>query len=245
MAIDNPLEKIQAILDEKDDPIFGKLVAASALFNPAMKVVAMAKSLIDAGNASDRLKAAIRALCGELQRLDKNMPSNPDQALEQDWFARGVKILIEEAERSTTVERAMLLAKALAHGCFPSDEDKHRQQDVASYIHDLARLGSDDVQMLRLLCEAHGDAIKTTPNMHDPNYFTANFEKFKKLESEQRIHPDDTVSLCARLSGFGLAYEVPRNTNKQAVGEHCFRPTRRGVYVLSLLNAAERDRPGV
>ena len=241
MAIDDPFGKIQAIFDEKEDALFGKLVAAGALFNPALKVAAMVKSLLDSRNSTEKLHSAFRALCGELQRLDKRLPSNANEALEQDWFARSVKVLIEEAERSTTVERAMLLAKALAHGCVPGDDDKHRRENLASYIHDLAQLGSDDIQMLKLLCEVHAEAIRTTPNMHDPNYFTANFERFKRLESERGIHPDDTVASCARLSGFGLAYEVPRNTNKQAIGEHCFRPTRRGVYLLSLLKAAELD----
>ena len=75
--------------------------------------------------------------------------------------------------------------------------------------------------------------------MHDPSYFTEHFEEFKRMATDLNIHVDDRIALGARLSGFGLAYEALRNTNRQSPGEHCFRPTRRGVYLLSLLEAAE------
>lgn len=62
----------------------------------------------------------------------------------------------------------------------------------------------------------------------------------KQLAEQAKIHPDDSVSVCARLMGFGLAFEVARNVTRQSPGEHCFRPTRRGVYLLSLLDAASK-----
>jgi len=95
--------------------------------------------------------------------------------------------------------------------------------------------------MLRLLRDDYREGIQTTPNMHDPNYFTEHFGSFKQMASALKIHPDDCVALGARLSGFGLAYEA-RNIQRQAPGEHCFRPTRRGLYLLALLEAAEAPR---
>jgi hypothetical protein len=109
-------------------------------------------------------------------------------------------------------------------------------------MRDLAQLGTDDVQMLKLLRDAYWEPIRTTPNMHDPNYFTEHFDNFKRMATNLNIHPDDCVALGARLSGFGLAYEATRNTSRQTPGEHCFRPTRRGLYLLSLLEAAEAPR---
>ena len=149
-----------------------------------------------------------------------------------------MQVMMEEAARSVDNERATKLGIAVAHGCFPTGDNAHRQEDLASYIHDLARLGTDDVEMLKLLRDAYREPIRTTPNMHDPNYFTEHFAEFKKLAADLGIHPDDCVALGARLSGFGLAYEVMFNSSRQTPGEHCFRPTRRGVYLLSLVEAS-------
>ena len=170
------------------------------------------------------------------------LPHDAEAALTSVWFRRAVQVLIEEAARAANQERAVTLAVAAAHGSFPNEENRHRQEDLASYIRDLAQLGTDDVQMLKLLCDAYREPIKKTPNMHDPNYFTEHFEEFKRLATELNIHVDDRIALGARLSGFGLAYEALRNTSRQTPGEHCFRPTRRGVYLLSLLQAAETPR---
>jgi hypothetical protein len=96
--------------------------------------------------------------------------------------------------------------------------------------------------MLKLLRDAYREPIKTTPNMHDPNYFTEHFPEYKEMAAALKIHPDDCVALGARLGGFGLAYEVMWNSSRQSPGEHCFRPTRRGVYLLSMLEAADAPR---
>jgi Tfp pilus assembly protein PilP len=128
---------------------------------------------------------------------------------------------------------ARSLARVAAHGCFPSKENKHRQEDLASYIHDVARLGKDDIQMLRILRDSYKDVFRNDPNLRDPNQFTNHNESFKHAAEKLNIHPDDRLALGARLSGFGLAFEsVPQE-------EHFFRPTRRGIYLLALLEAAE------
>lgn len=54
-----------------------------------------------------------------------------------------------EAISAEDEKRAQLLARVAAHGSFPTRQDAHRQQDLATYIHDLARLGTDDIRMLR------------------------------------------------------------------------------------------------
>jgi hypothetical protein len=53
-----------------------------------------------------------------------------------------------EADRAANDEHARLLGRVAAHGCFPTGEDANRQEDPASYIHDLARLGTDDIRFL-------------------------------------------------------------------------------------------------
>jgi len=235
MAIDNRIDKIREILDERDDDLLAGLIQVGG-FEPIMAVVAAVKGVLDGEERYDRVRAALRALCDELESLSADLPSDAAVALNSEWFRRAVQVMIEEAARSASVDRAARLAIAVAHGCFPNGENSFRQEDLASYIRDLAHLGTDDVQMLKLLRDAYRGA---PPNMHDPNFFTERFDKFKSMATDLNIHPDDSIALGARLAGFGLAYEATRNTSRQSPGEHCFRPTRRGLYLLSLLDASE------
>jgi hypothetical protein len=239
MAIDNRIEKVRGIADEENDELLAALIPLGAVFSPVLAVIAALKSVVDGVQATDRVRKCIGALCDELQSMQDRLPHDADSAMNAPWFKRAVQVLIEESSRARDSEHAMKLGRVAAHGCFPDAENKHRQEDLATYIRDLATLGTDDIQMLRLLCEVHEEGIRVTPNMHDPAYFTKNFDKFKGKAQSLGIHEDDRISLGARLSGFGLAYETARAPTTQSPGEHCFRPTRRGVYLLSLLQAAE------
>jgi len=149
-----------------------------------------------------------------------------------------VEVLITQAVQSADEQNASQLGKAFARGCFPDPENEHRRQELATYLRDLAQLSLEDVRMLRILRDVNASAIRTYSNLHDPNPFTQNFASFKTQIAELKIHPDDALSTCARLAGFGLAVEAARNTSFQAPGEHCYRPTKRGLYVLTLLQAA-------
>jgi hypothetical protein len=91
--------------------------------------------------------------------------------------------------------------------------------------------------MLKILRDAYKDVFRNDPNLRDPNYFTQHNESFNHMADELEIHIDDRLALGARLSGFGLAFEsVPQSEG------HFFRPTRRGLYLLSLLEAAETSK---
>jgi hypothetical protein len=53
--------------------------------------------------------------------------------------------------------------------------------------------------------------------------------------AQAKIQPEDFYASCARLNGFGLAIEVPRNTSRMHVHEYSFRPTHRGLALLECL----------
>lgn len=242
MAIDSVTDKIREIIGEEDDELLGALTQVGGVFQPVVAVAATVKAVVDKADRHHRVCLSIRALCNELDAIREQLPQDATDVLKQPWFRRAMRVMMEEAARSEDESKARQLGVAVAQGCFPADDNGHRQEDLASYIHDLARLGTDDVQMLNLLRDVYREPIRTTPNMHDPNYFTQHFSEFKKMASELKIHPDDCVAIGARLSGFGLAYEVMFNSSRQSPGEHCFRPTRRGVYLLSLLEASETPK---
>lgn len=235
MPIDDPIDQIRQVIDEPDHDLLGGLIHISAVFEPVMAVIAAVKAVIDTHERYERVRVALRALCNELECMRESLPVDAAAALNSEWFRKAVQVMIEETARSVSNDRAIHIAVALAHGCFPRQEDSRRQEDLANYIRDLAQLGTDDVQMLKVLRDCYGGG---SPNMPDPNYFTERFDEFKRIANNLNIHPDDRIALGARLAGFGLAYETVRNTSRQTPAEHCFRPTRRGLYLLSLLEAA-------
>lgn len=236
MAIDDRIEKIRGILDEQDDEVLGELLPIAAVFHPVLSVIATVKGILDAKECKARFVAALRALCDELQSMQEKLPDNAQSALESTWFRRAVQKLIEESMRASNKEYAIMLARAVAHGCFPDGENKHRQEDLASYIEDIARLGTDDIRMLKLLRDAYATAIRNAPEMDNPNIFAGEYKSYEHRAGELGIHPDDRIALGARLCGFGLAYESPV---QPFPGKYFVRPTRRGLYLLMLLDAAE------
>lgn len=239
MAIDDPLEKIRQLANDNNVDLVGAALQVGGMFAPEFKVFGIAKGILEGQLKGNSLKIAVFALCDELQRLQAHWPSDFESALETVWFRRSVTALMDEAARAANDDHARLLGRVAAQGCFPAGENKHRQEDLASYIHDLAQLGSDDIQMLKLLRDANRDLISRAPNLNKADVFTERFGEFKRMADTLKIQPDDRIALGARLSGFGLAYEAVRNTTRQSPEEHCFRPTRRGLYLLSLLEAAE------
>jgi hypothetical protein len=214
------------------------LLQAGGLFSPVIAVIAVAKGVLDISEVKARIWTAIRSLCDELEKIRDRWPPDAESALKNSmWFKKVVQVLMEESLRAPSEERAILLARAAAHGCFPNDENRHRQEDLASYIRDLVQLGEDDIQMLKLLRNAYKDVFNNDPNLRDSNRFTQHNDGFKQAAQKLNIHPDDRLALGARLSGFGLAFE-----GVAQMAEHFFRPTRRGFYLLSLLEAAETPK---
>lgn len=239
MAIDDPLEKIRQLVKDGDLDGIGAALQLGAMSSPVFKIFAVAKGIADGYRKGEKVTIAIHALCDELERIQEQWPKDLEKSFETDWFKRAVTVLMEESARAVNEDYARLLARITANGCFPTGQDAHRQENLASYIHDLARLGTDDIQFLKLLKNANLDAIKTAPNLNMSDAFILHFDEFKREAASLGIDPDDTVSLGARLGGFGLAYEAPRNNSRQSPVEHCFRPTKRGLYLLGLLEAAE------
>jgi len=232
MAIDDPLEKIRELAKSGDFDGIGAALQLGGMVSPLFKVVSTAKNIAAGYKSGEKVRIAIIALCDELQRTQDRWPKDLESAFDSDWFKRAMTTLMEESARAVNEDYARLLARFTAQGCFPTEE-KHRQEDLASYIRDLARLGTDDLQMLKILRDAYKDVFRNDPNLRDPNHFTNHNESFKHAADKLNIHPDDRLSLGARLNGFGLAFEsIPQD-------EHFFRPTRRGIYLLSLLEAAE------
>jgi hypothetical protein len=248
MLIDDRISKIQEIIGPHvedpmrtfiDEELTSGLIVGGAFFSPILAVVAAVRRVLSTQDRDGRLRAAMRAMCEELYSIRESLPSNAEEALRGKWFSRATRIVIEEAARAEDEDKAVLLALVTVYGCFPDDANKHRQEDLASYIKDLAKLGVEDIRMLKLLEESYKSAVAQAPHLNMADMFSQNYDAFKRSAHEQGFNPDDCISLGARLSGFGLSYEAPRTTTRQSPMESFFRPTLRGLYLLSLLRKAE------
>jgi hypothetical protein len=231
MAIDKPFEKIRQIASEESSDFFGTALQVVGLALPLFKIIAIAKSVLDKQLKGNPTKAAVFALCEEMERLESLWPSDLDAALDSQWLRRAVAVLMDEANRSADEDYARLLGRVAAHGCLPTGPDAHRREDLASYIRDLARLGEDDIRFLKLLRDAYQ---RVTVGHYDG--YLGYHDSYKTKAREAGFEDDDQIALGTRLGGFGLAYEPPIQPSK---GQYFVRPTKRGLYLLSLLDAAE------
>jgi hypothetical protein len=159
-----------------------------------------------------------------------------EEKLETPQFSEAVSAACEEAARTTNVEKIEQFASILVSSLTPNqwaDPD----EDIAAMIRDIAQLGDKDIRVLSMLQTVHASAIASSPNLYEPDAFSRETAALMRDVRSSGIHSDDFLSTCERLRGFGLAAEVLRNTSQMAPHDYCYRPTRRGLAVLSNLSA--------
>src|ERR1019366_3565366 len=139
MAIDSATDKIREIIGEEDDELLGALTQVGGVFQPIVAVAATVKAVVDGADRHHRVCSSIRALCNELDAIREQLPQDATDVLKRPWFRRAMQVMMEEAAGSEDESKARQLGVAVAHGCFPAGDNGHRQEDLASYIHDLAR----------------------------------------------------------------------------------------------------------
>jgi hypothetical protein len=231
MAIDDPKEKIADLAKEQAPDFLGTALQLGGMAEPLFKVVAIARDFVQRVFTGDPIRIAILSLCDELRRLEEKWPTNFDSAMENTWFKRAVIALMDESIRAPNDAHVRLLARATAQGCFPAGGDISRREDLANYVHDLAQLSVEDIRFLKLI----RDAFRQVRIGHHDGY-AGHFDNYKSMAEEAGFDPDDRIALGARLAGFGLVYEP---LSPPFPGEHFVRITKRGVYLLGLLEAAE------
>lgn len=99
MPIDDSLEKIRNIADESDDPL-SDLMLAGSVFSPLIALVGVVKGVMDAAEQKARFRAALPALCDELQAMKDKLPPDAESTLQQRWSRRAVQVLIGSDTRS-------------------------------------------------------------------------------------------------------------------------------------------------
>jgi hypothetical protein len=157
--------------------------------------------------------------------------------LETPQFSEAVSVACEEAMRATNAKKIDQFASALVGSLTPG-QWAAPDEDIAVMIRDIAQLGDRDTKVLSMLEAVHAPAISSSPNLYEPDAFSRETAALMRDVRASGIHSDDFLSTCERLRGFGLVAEVLRNTAHMAPHDYCYRPTRRGLAVLSYLSAA-------
>jgi hypothetical protein len=241
--IDNPVEASFEAWPP-DSANFGERASDLALnvvgisFGPA-ELFQLLKDQFAVGSRYKRIEYLLNGFRLGFQAIRSEIEDRVAQVnakLEGEPFRAAVAVACEESARATSKKKIEQMAAVLVGYVHPTPSTWAAPgEDVATMIRDLVQLGDKDILVLGVLATVHASAISHTPNLHDPNAFSAETPTLKTKIAESGIHPDDFLSTCERLRGFGLAAEVLRNTSHMGPQDFCYRPTRRGLLLLDYL----------
>jgi hypothetical protein len=215
-------------------------LALSGLLGPVFEIAEAARESFRSANRMRRIEYFFKALDLKFKELDNRFGSNDaelskiKERIASREFSDAVQMAAEESVRAVPPGKIDRFAAVLAGSVTPN-QWAHPNQDIATMIRDLAQLGDRDIQVLDMLATVHASAISHAPNLQSPDSFSKETPALKRAIASSGIHPDDFLSTCERLRGFGLAADVLRNNSHMGPEDFCYRPTRRGLTLLEYL----------
>ena len=239
--IDDPWEASrQAWQAERDNEPQEAALGILNLLGPVADVVKAVRERFRSANREGRVEYLFRALDLKFKQIDKKFSSSDSELskvrerITSSEFHEGAEAAAEEAVRAESRKKIDRFAAVLA-GSVEPNQWADAKQDIATMIRDLAQLGDRDIEALSILASVHASAISHMPNLQSPDWFSKETPALKHAIANSGIHPDDFLSTCERLRGFGLAADVLRNTSHMGAEDFCYRPTRRGLLLLECL----------
>lgn len=241
---DDPLENSELVWPDEAENELGELAlgVSSALFPPAAVFKAF-KDRFDQRNREGRAKYFFKALILKLRTLEREVSANSarlteiQQKTESREYKEAIYVAAEESIRTASSQKVHEFVAVLV-GSLTVNQWADPNEDIAAMIRDIAQLGERDLKVLSMLKTVHASAISTAPNLYEPDAFSRETAALMRDVKSSGIHSDDFLSTCERLRGFGLAVEVLRNISHMAPHDYCYRPTRRGLAVLTYLGTA-------
>ena len=245
--IDDPVDaSFEAWPEESGDlgKKFGELALTfgGLTWTPA-KVLKILKDQFANSNRFARIEYLLSAFRMQLKILEsqnagvREQLAAVEEKLETPQFSEAVSAACEEAARATNAKKIQQFASVLM-GSLTPNQWADPSEDIGAMIRDIAQLAEKDIKVLDILSSVHASAISASPNLYEPDAFSRETAALMRDIRSSGIHSDDFLSTCERLRGFGLAAEVLRNTSHMAPHDYCYRPTRRGLAVLSYLSAS-------
>jgi hypothetical protein len=189
------------------------------------------------------LRLGLERVVADVDKVSERLRS-VDAKLHDERFLEAVSMACEESSRAVSLKSIKRMGEVLVGFAFPdSSAWAAPDEDISMMIRDISQLSERDIQALRMLATVHANALSFTPNLHDPNQFSKETPRLKAEISNSGIHPDDFLSTCERLRGFGLGAEVLRNNSQMGLEDFCYRPTRRGMALLDYLKRGSELSP--
>ncbi len=239
--IDDPIDAARAAWTEEPENVMGEtaLSLLSAFFPPAAAFKAV-KDQFSNDARFGRIQYFFDALAAKVNALELRIGSQTELSrtvratIDSTEFKEAMAVALEETVRTPNTEKAEQFSSILVGSADPNIiEDSPAK--VSSLIRDVAQLDITDLRVLGILKSVYGHLLPPTPTYRDPNAFTEQFQDFKDAVTGSGIFAEEFQSVCERLRGFGLAAEVLRNPSRMAPSDYCYRPTRRGLKLVTLL----------
>jgi hypothetical protein len=239
--IDDSVDAARAAWTEEPENVMGEtaLSVLSAFFPPAAAYKAV-KDQFSNDARFGRIQYFFDALAAKVNALELRIGSQAELSqtvravIDSTEFKEAMAVALEETVRTPNTEKAEQFSSILVGSLDPSIiEDSPAK--ASSLIRDVAQLDTTDLQVLGILRRVYGHLFPPTPSYQDPNAFTEQFQDFKDAVTGSGILTEEFQSVCERLRGFGLAAEVLRNPSRMSPTDYCYRPTRRGLKLLTLL----------
>ena len=240
--IDDPYDAARSQeAPEESENVVGELaLRISGVLFPWVAVVKAVQEHFSGRGKQERLQNLQDALNLKIKLVETQAQGNTQEIkairskVESPKFHAAVVGAIEETGRTYDPEKVKHFA-AIVGNCLDPEYKVEDLEHVSSFISAIAQLGDRDIQALEMLRSTYREVLAVNPNMHDPNAFTERItELFKELD-RSKMKREEFYAYCARLGGFGLAMEVPRNPGRMSPGDYCFRPTSLGLKLLFLL----------
>jgi hypothetical protein len=241
MAIDDPLKKT---LDQQRDAgidAFDAALKVVGLFDPVAGLLSVVRGVFQQDAVIQRQQVCLDAVV-TAHREESERVSGLEKTVQE--IRRDLDILAQRLE----FRRALVTAVTLS--AFAADDQRAftlggivgrqtAQQSVEweeceAFLQDVARVTEADLRVLEILADVQGDLANRGHMPLLPNEYRSRLSLLL-VRADRSFPREDFYSRCARLSGFGLAMEVPRVNTAVGPSDHCFRVTSRGLQLLVLL----------
>ncbi len=214
------------------------LASLSPFFEPAHLLHAL-KEMFSTKSRTDRISYLLAGFRLKARELDSRVgmleEANTKAKLDSPKFKEALFLAIEESSRTLSQKKIDRYASVLAVSLMP-EEEVDSSMDLATLIRDVSQLTDEDIRVLGILRSVYADVLAQQPYVHDPNAYTEKIGELRHAIVNSKLHSDDFQAICQRLSGFGLVAEVLRNPSRMNLNDFCYRPTRRGLKLLKLIN---------
>jgi hypothetical protein len=250
MAIDDSIDAVKAQVP--GEPTVTRLLditldLAGVIFPPAT-IAAILKRHFSEKAARERIDLLLSTIAQILKKDQREIEKDQRQIaemrsrLDSPGFVEALVLAVEQsAYRTFSESKVRRFASVLANFAIRSDLDWDR---AAAFIRDVSEISEDDIKVLTVLYRVFGDMMTGSHEDYRvvpfPQKFTERRKGLYDAAREQGYSDEDFESNCERLRGLGLVCLVAYHDSTffpaqvHAISE-CFRPTKRGMELLSLL----------